>query len=163
WLFIYPDQAVASVNDLVIPAGTPVHFSLTSASVMNVFFVPQLGSMIYTMNGMVTQLWLQADKTADLPGLSAQYSGDGFSDMGFVVHAVPQQDFEAWVAKTRNNGPTLDPKSYGQLAVQSRVAKPFTYGAVESAIFNAVAMQHLPPGPGPDSGRGGVDVHNRSE
>lgn len=163
WLFIYPDQGVASVNDLVIPAGTPVHFSLTSASVMNVFFVPQLGSMIYTMNGMVTQLWLQADKTADLPGLSAQYSGDGFSDMGFVVHAVPQQDFDAWVAKTRNNGPTLDPKSYGQLAVQSRVAKPFTYGAVESAIFNAVAMQHLPPGPGPDSGRGGVDVHNRSE
>lgn len=163
WLFIYPDQNVASVNELVIPAGTPVHFSLTSASVMNVFFVPQLGSMIYTMNGMVTQLWLQADNTGNFPGLSAQFSGDGFADMGFTVHAVPQEGFQDWLAKARNAGPGLDPKSYEKLAVQSSVAKPFTYGSVEPALFHAVATQQLPPGPGPVSGRGGVDVHNRSE
>ena len=83
WLFIYPEQDVASVNRLVVPAGTPVHFQLTSATVMNSFFVPQLGSQIYTMAGMATQLNLQADKPGTYPGLSAQFSGDGFSDMRF--------------------------------------------------------------------------------
>src|SRR5262249_58413386 len=85
WLFISPKEVVASVNELVVPAGPPVHFSLTSASVMNMFFVPQLGSMIATMPGMVTQLHLAADKPGDFRGLSAQYSGGGFSDMNFVL------------------------------------------------------------------------------
>ena len=101
WLFIYPDQQVASVNQLVIPAGVPVHFSLTSASVMNAFFIPQLGSMIYTMNGMTTQLNLQADAPGTFPGLSSHYSGDGFSDMHFDVEAVPADHFSAWVDATR--------------------------------------------------------------
>ena len=83
WLFIYPDQRVASVNQLVVPAGVPLHFSLTSASVMNAFFVPQLGSMIYTMNGMTTQLNLQADAPGTFHGLSSHYSGDGFSGHAF--------------------------------------------------------------------------------
>ena len=89
WLFIYPDAGIASVNELVVPAGMPVHFSLTSASVMNMFFVPQLGTMIDTMNGMVTQLHLQADQPGEFYGQSAQFSGDGFSDMNFTVRAVP--------------------------------------------------------------------------
>lgn len=88
WLFIYPDQGVASVNQLVVPAATPIHFSLTSASVMNTFFIPQLGSMIYTMNGMKTQLHLIADEPGTFHGLSTNYSGDGFSDMAFKVQAV---------------------------------------------------------------------------
>ena len=83
WLFIYPDQHIASVNQLVVPAGTPIHFSLTSASVMNAFFVPQLGSMIYTMNGMTTQLYLQADAPGTFLGLSSHFSGDGFSGHAF--------------------------------------------------------------------------------
>ena len=89
WLFIYPDQGIASVNELVVPVAAPVHFSLTSASVMNSFFVPQLGSMIATMNGMVTQLHLQADQSGEFYGQSTQFSGDGFSGMQFVVRAVP--------------------------------------------------------------------------
>src|SRR6201996_8711255 len=76
WLFIYPQQGIATVNQLVMPAGTPVHFSITSASVFNVFFVPRLGSMIYAMPGMVSQLNLQADRTGELWGTSAQFSGD---------------------------------------------------------------------------------------
>src|SRR6185369_5166744 len=79
WLFIYPDRGVASVNQLVVPAGVPLHFSLTSGSVMNAFFIPQLGSMIYTMNGMTTQLNLQADATGIFRGQSSHFSGDGFS------------------------------------------------------------------------------------
>ena len=68
WLFIYPDQRIATVNTLTVPVGAPLHFQLTSASVMNAFFIPQLGSMIYTMNGMVTQLELRADQVGDLSG-----------------------------------------------------------------------------------------------
>ena len=104
WLFVYPELGVASVNDLVVPVKVPVHFSLTSASVMNMFFVPQLGSMVATMNGMVTQLWLQADQTGELYGQSSQFSGDGFSGMNFIVHAVPPDRFQQWVATTRSNG-----------------------------------------------------------
>src|SRR3954453_2022784 len=93
WLFIYPDEGVASVNQLTIPVDTPVRFELTSSGVMNSFFVPQLGSQIYTMAGMVTRLNVQADHTGTYHRLSAQYSGSGFSDMHFSVAAVPTQDF----------------------------------------------------------------------
>src|SRR6201987_2213475 len=89
WLFIYPDQGIASVNQLTIPVGTPVSFELTSAGVMNSFFVPQLGRQIYTMAGMATRLELQADNPVIYRGLSAQYSGDGFADMRFTVDALP--------------------------------------------------------------------------
>jgi cytochrome o ubiquinol oxidase subunit 2 len=85
WLFIYPNQGVASVNRLVAVAGAPIHFTLTSASVMNAFFIPQLGSMIYTMNGMTTRLNLQADKPGTFRGLSSHFSGDGFANMYFEV------------------------------------------------------------------------------
>src|SRR3954466_7979681 len=115
WLFVYPDQGVASVNQVVVPVATPVHFSLTSASVLNAFFVPQLGSMIYTMNGMTTQLNLHADTPGIFQGLSSHYSGDGFSDMHFDVEALPADRFSAWVDATRNDGPTLTPQGYADL------------------------------------------------
>jgi cytochrome o ubiquinol oxidase subunit 2 len=88
WLFIYPDQGIAAVNQLVVPAGTPVQFRLTSATVMNSFFVPQLGSQIYTMSGMETHLNLLAHQPGEYPGISANFSGDGFSDMRFTVNAM---------------------------------------------------------------------------
>src|SRR5262249_44809260 len=84
WLFIYPDQQIAAVNQLVIPAGSVVNFRLTSATVMNSFFIPQLGSQIYTMGGMITHLNLLADEPGEYPGFSANFSGDGFSEMRFV-------------------------------------------------------------------------------
>src|SRR5215510_11574949 len=120
WLFIYPDQNVASVNRLVIPAGVPVRFTLTSASVWNAFFVPQLGSMIYTMNGMATQLNLQANEPGVFMGLSAMLSGNGFADMHFKAEAVPKAEFDAWAKETRNGGgPTLSSQAYKELSVQS--------------------------------------------
>ena len=163
WLFIYPDQGVASVNELPVPAGIPVHFSLTSASVMNMFFVPQLGSMIATMNGMVTQLHLAADKPGEFYGQSAQYSGDGFSDMNFVVRAVPRDAFAQWVATARQSGQALDRTSYAALSQQSKAVRPFTYGTIDPTLFNAVATQQLPPGPGPQVGRGRPTIHPRPE
>ena len=159
WLFIYPDEGVASVNELVVPAGVPVHFSLTSASVMNMFFVPQLGTMVATMNGMVTQLHLAADKPGEFFGQSAQYSGAGFSDMNFVLRAVPREAFAQWVATAKQSGPTLDRASYMTLAAQSANVRPFTYRATEPSLFNAVVTQELPPGPGPS----GVSARPRME
>jgi cytochrome o ubiquinol oxidase subunit II len=163
WLFVYPKEGVAAVNQLVVPAGVPVHFSLTSASVMNAFFVAQLGSMIYTMNGMTTQLNLQADAPGTFHGISSHYSGDGFSDMHFDVRAVPAEQFAAWIEETRNAGPTLDAASYAALAKQSMNTVPFTFRAVDPGLFHEIVTQKLPPGPGPQFGRPDRTVSPRTE
>jgi cytochrome o ubiquinol oxidase subunit 2 len=163
WLFIYPRQGVASVNQLVVPAGVPIHFSLTSASVMNAFFIPQLGSMIYTMNGMTTQLNLQADAPGTFHGLSSHFSGDGFPGMYFDVHAVPPDQFAAWIDTTRASGPTLDATSYADLSRQSLDVTPFTYRAAAPDLFRQIATQMLPPGPGPQTGRPNPNVSPRTE
>ena len=149
WLFIYPQQGIASVNRMVVPVGVPLHLRLTSASVLNVFWVPRLGSEIYTMNGMAAQLYLQADAVGVYPGLSGQFSGDGFSDMRFEVNAVSGTDFTAWTASTRGNGPTLDETSYRLLLRQSQNIKPYTYAAVAPGLFDAILMLKLPSGDGP--------------
>jgi cytochrome o ubiquinol oxidase subunit 2 len=141
---------VAAVNRLVIPVGTPVHFILTSGSVMNVFFVPQLGTMIYTMNGMADQLNLIADHPGTFYGESAMISGDGFPTMHFDVDAVPAAQFATWVTTTQANGPSLTAQSYGDLAKQSMSVKPFTYRDVEAGIFGKIVDLSIPPGPGPE-------------
>jgi cytochrome o ubiquinol oxidase subunit 2 len=163
WLFIYPDEGVASVNELVVPVGVPVHFSLTSASVMNMFFVPRLGSMIATMNGMVTQLHLAADKPGEFYGLSTQYSGGGFSDMNFMLRAVPQDAFAQWVAGTRQTGSALDRTSYLALCQQSRNVRPFTYGTIDATLFNAIVSRQIAACPGPTDGRSGAAARPRLE
>jgi cytochrome o ubiquinol oxidase subunit 2 len=152
WLFIYPEQGIASVNEVVAPAGTPIHFVLTSSSVMNAFFVPQLGSMIYTMNGMVTQLYLQADREEDFYGRSAQFSGDGFPGMEFTLRAVAPEAFDEWARGAKGKGPTLDQAQYTELAKQTMDVKPMIYGSVDPHLFHAIASQALPPGTGPGGG-----------
>jgi cytochrome o ubiquinol oxidase subunit II len=149
WLFIYPQQHIATINQLVMPTGTPVHFSITSASVFNVFFVPRLGSMIYAMPGMISQLHLQADSSTKLWGTSAQFSGDGFSDMQFDVRSVPTTDFNSWVEKVRADGPVLDQPAYVHLMQQTHNVPASTFSSVDPQLFHAVAMQIIPPGPGP--------------
>jgi cytochrome o ubiquinol oxidase subunit 2 len=162
WLFIYPDQHVATVNQLVIPVGVPVQFSLSSGSVMTAFFVPQLGSMIYTMNGMVTRLNLRADVDGTFYGEASHFSGDGFSDMHFDVRAVPPDQFTTWVKSTQNSGATLDATSYAKLAKQSVLPAPMTFGSVEASLFQQIATQKIPPGPGPEEGRPNPSVSPRT-
>jgi len=163
WLFIYPKEGIASVNQLVIPAGRPVHFSLTSASVMNVFFVPQLGSEIYTMNGMATQLNLEADHPGTFYGQSAHFSGDGFSDMHFQVRAVTPAAYAAFIAGAKQSGVPLDERAYALLSRQTIPDQPFTYRAVGPDLFQAILSRKAAPGPGPAEGRGGAGVSPRSE
>ncbi len=145
WLFIYPDEGIATVNQLAIPVGTPVNFELTSSGVMNSFFVPQLGSQIYTMAGMVTRVHLQADHPGTYRGLSAQFSGDGFADMRFNVDAVPAEDFARWVDAARNAGPALDAQTYADLAKPSKAVVPFTYRAVAPDFFNDIVSSVMQP------------------
>jgi cytochrome o ubiquinol oxidase subunit II len=147
WLFIYPDHGVAAVNLLVIPAGTPVEFRLTSATVMNSFFVPQLGSQIYTMGGMTTHLNLLADKEGEYSGFSAMFSGDGFSEMRFVVKSVPAGDFNAWLEQVRGTGSALDAAGYAQLTKSSTAVPPTTYRSVETKLFERIIDQTV-AGPG---------------
>jgi cytochrome o ubiquinol oxidase subunit 2 len=141
WLFIYPDQHVAAVNELVIPVGTPVNFRLTSATVMNSFFIPQLGSQIYTMGGMTTHLNLLADAPGEYPGFSAMFSGDGFADMRFIAKAVPAGDFDAWLTQVRGAGSALDNAAYAQLAKPSKAVPPATYRSVEPNMFERIIDQ----------------------
>ena len=141
WLFIYPEQGVAAVNQLVIPAGTPVHFRLTSATVMNSLFVPQLGSQIYTMGGMTTHLNLLADEPGEYPGFSANFSGDGFAEMRFIAKAVPAGDFNAWVTQVRGAGSALDDAGYAALAKPSKAVPPATYRSVEPNMFERIIDQ----------------------
>jgi cytochrome o ubiquinol oxidase subunit 2 len=141
WLFIYPAERVATVNQLVVPAGVPVHFRLTSSGVMNSFFVPQLGSQIYTMAGMVSQVNLQADQPGEYPGLSAQFSGEGFADMKFNVRALSAADYARWVAETQREGAALDADSYHLLSQPSKNLEPATYKRVDPRLFDAIVNQ----------------------
>jgi cytochrome o ubiquinol oxidase subunit 2 len=141
WLFIYPDQAIAAVNQLVIPAGTPIKFRLTSATVMNSFFIPQLGSQIYAMGGMTTRVNLLADAPGEYPGFSANFSGDGFSEMRFIAKAVPTGDFDAWVRQVRGTGAPLDDAGYAALAKPSKAVPPATYRSADPKLFERIIDQ----------------------
>jgi cytochrome o ubiquinol oxidase subunit II len=143
WLFIYPDLGIAAVNELVMPVGTPVAFRLTSATVMNSFFIPQLGSQIYTMGGMATHLHLLADAPGEYPGFSAMYSGAGFADMRFIAKAVPAGEFDAWVKQVRSGGPALDADGYSALTRPSKAVAPTTYRAVEPNLFQHIIDQTI--------------------
>jgi cytochrome o ubiquinol oxidase subunit II len=145
WLFIYPDQQVATVGQLVVPVETPIEFVLTSATVMNAFFVPQLGSQIYTMPGMTTHLNLLAEHAGDYPGFSSHFSGDGFSDMRFTMHAVPDAEFGDWVARTRSQGVELNDAAYMQLMHAGNVATR-NYGRVDAMLFEHILQQSAPTG-----------------
>jgi cytochrome o ubiquinol oxidase subunit 2 len=151
WLFIYPDQRIATLNSLTVPVGSPLHFQLTSASVMNVFFIPQLGSMIYTMNGMVTQLNLRADEVGNLQGLSAHFSGDGFPSMLFDVHVVSEPDFASFASNTVKSDRVLNSDVYkSELLKQSVPKEQAAYHLTDPELFVSIATQKIPPGPGPE-------------
>jgi cytochrome o ubiquinol oxidase subunit 2 len=138
WLFIYPDQGVAAVNDLVIPAGTPIEFSLSSGTVMNAFFVPQLGSQIYAMPGMIARLNLMAARAGNYPGFSSHFSGDGFSDMRFTVHAIAAAEFPAWVERARGDGEPLNASAYARLAAARATSPARTFREVDPRLFGRV-------------------------
>ncbi|HEX5460675.1 MAG TPA: ubiquinol oxidase subunit II [Steroidobacteraceae bacterium] len=144
WLFIYPDQQVATVNEVAFPANVPVEFHITSATVMNAFFIPQLGSQIYAMAGMQTQLHLLASEPGTYQGLSSNYSGDGFSGMTFEAIAEPsRQGFDAWLAKVRASRQTLGARDYMRLARPSESHPVTYYSQVQADLFADIVAGRL--------------------
>lgn len=144
WLFIYPEQGIATVNELVFPANVPVEYKITSQSTMNSFFIPQLGSQIYSMAGMETQLHLIADEPGTFDGFSANYSGAGFTGMEFKAIATPtQDDFDAWVAKVKHDGGALNKQTYAKLVEPSEEHPVEYFGNVSEGLFHSIVMQYM--------------------
>ncbi|MFC0252102.1 ubiquinol oxidase subunit II [Massilia consociata] len=138
WLFIYPEQGVASVNELVTPIDVPIRFKITSSTVMNTFYIPTLAGMIYAMPGMETTLNAVLNKTGDYKGLSANFSGEGFSHMKFAYKGVTAGEFDAWVQQMKTNPALLNRADYLALEKPS-VREPVRhYGQVEPALFNRI-------------------------
>ena len=145
WLFIYPDQGIATVNELVFPANVPVEYKITSESTMNSFFIPQLGSQIYSMAGMETKLHLIANEPGTFKGFSANYSGAGFSGMKFNAIATPTQgDFDKWVSDVKAKGNKLTKANYYELAKASENNPVTYYGDVDEGLFHTIIMKYMP-------------------
>jgi cytochrome o ubiquinol oxidase subunit 2 len=147
WLFIYPQQGIATVNFLEIPAQTPVHFMITADAPMNSFWIPSLGGQIMAMAGMTNQLYLEADKTGTFNGLSANISGEGFSGMTFQVKAVSQNDFAGWVNGVQHNPAALPltQNEYTQLAKPSENVPPLSFSSIDPNVYTASVMHYMMP------------------
>lgn len=144
WLFIYPDQGIASVNETAFPSNVPVRFVITSASVMSSFFIPRLGSQIYAMAGMQTEVNLIADRPGSYDGISAQFDGPGFSGMNFKALALPSEEqFEDWVAAARRSPHSLDRRSYDELAEPSANSPVEYFSTVTPSLFQNIIAAYM--------------------
>ncbi|CAD5272653.1 MULTISPECIES: ubiquinol oxidase subunit II [Halomonadaceae] len=139
WLFIYPEQGIASVNEVAFPVDTPVRFRVSSGSVMNAFFIPHLGSQIYAMAGMDNDVHLIADEIGSYPGRSTNYSGAGFSGMTFEAKVTNPEDFDAWVETVRAAPQTLTyPEGYEALAEPSESNPVEYFSAISPSLYESI-------------------------
>ena len=145
WLFIYPEQGIATVNELAAPVDRPIRFKLTSSTVMNAFYVPELAGMIYAMPGMQTQLNAVINAPGEFEGFSANFSGAGFSHMRFKFHATDDAGFEAWVAKVRGSGEALERPAYLELEKPSEKEPARHYASVDAGLYDAILNRCVDP------------------
>lgn len=146
WLFIYPEQGVATVNELVLPADRQVRFRMTSSTVMNTFYVPAMAGMVYTMPGMETKLHAVMNKVGTFEGISANYSGAGFSDMRFPTITTDQAGFDQWVQQAKGASARLDSARYLELEKPSEKVPAMRFGAVDAGLFDRVVQMCVQPG-----------------
>lgn len=144
WLFLYPEQGIATVNHLQIPERTPINFEITSDAPMNAFWVPKLGSQVYAMAGMTTKLHLIADNPGTFPGSSANISGEGFADMKFNVKATSQEEFDRWVDETQRGSGELTYEAYDSL-VLPKIAQATSYAYFDPGLYDRVIMKYMMP------------------
>lgn len=145
WLFIYPEQGIASVNLLPFPEKTPLNFLITSDAPMNSFWIPSLGGQVYAMSGMTTKLHLMADSVGTYKGSSANISGEGFAKMKFDANSLSRDDFDAWVSKAKSSGNMLSDKTYATLAAPSTVDSPSAYTLQSKDLFTNILMKYMTP------------------
>ncbi len=146
WLFLYPDQQVATVNEVVFPANTPITFELTADAPMNSFWIPQLAGQVYAMEGMVTKLHLMADKPGIYEGATAEISGEGFASMRFKAKSVSEADFKTWVATTKTGADFLSLDNYTRLAKPSDKVDPKSYYGYQAGLYDTIIMKFMPEG-----------------
>lgn len=160
WLFIYPDQQIATVNELIIPEKTPINFTITSDAPMNAFWIPSLGGQVYAMSGMSTKLRLIADKTGEYRGSSTNISGTGFADMNFMAKSRTQVDFDAWVQQTKRLDTALDETTYIALAMPGVQEQPLYYSLKDVDLYDKIIMKYMmPPAKNDDSHGADHDMH----
>lgn len=147
WLFIYPEQNIAVVNFLQVPENTPIHFEITSDGPMNSFWIPNLGSQIFAMAGMRTELHLIAEQKGDFRGFSANLSGKGFAGMTFITKSCSQEDFEQWVETAKQSNKYLDIPSYKDLSEPSEYDPVSYYTLKDPKLFDWVIMKYMMPMP----------------
>ena len=145
WLFIYPDQGIATINYIVVPEKTPLNFQITSQGPMNALWIPALGGQIYAMAGMRTKLHLIADEPGLYDGLSANFSGDGFTGMKFKVKATSQQEFNQWVSEVKAAPNTFNMDDYKQMTLPTEDEPVQYFSHVQADLFNDVMMSFMMP------------------
>lgn len=148
WLFIYPDQNIATINFVELPVNVPVEFLITADAPMNSFQIPKLAGQIYAMAGMQTKLNLMANQIGDFPGLSTNYSGEGFSDMGFVTRVTNQKEFAQWVKTIKHQPKKLTDTAYNQLVLPSEKNPVEYFSSANKDLFSTVMMKFMMPMPG---------------
>jgi cytochrome o ubiquinol oxidase subunit 2 len=146
WLFLYPEQGIATVNELALPVDRPVRFDLTSTNMMNTFYAPTLAGMIYTMPGMRSRLHAVLNRQGTFEGLSANYSGAGFSDMRFKLYGVDQAGFDNWVARVKASGPALDIGRYLALEKPSEKVPAMYFSGADATLFDRIYKRCVKPG-----------------
>lgn len=146
WLFIYPEQGVASVNELAAPVDQPIEFRITASSVMNSFYVPALAGQVYAMPGMETKLHAVINKPGDYRGISANYSGAGFSGMHFIFKGLDKSGFDAWIASLRSASSPLDRGVYQALEKPSENVPVQHYAGVDPKLYEAILEMCVEPG-----------------
>lgn len=154
WLFIYPQQGIASVNLVEFPENTPIHFYLTADAPMNSFWIPQLAGQIMAMPGMTTQLNLAASRQGDFNGFSANISGEGFAGMAFTARSVSQNDFEQWIASVQATSSPLSQRSYAALEAPSEYNSVAYYAPVSVGLFDSIIMKYMTPAEGMENTNG---------
>lgn len=143
WLFIYPEEDIATVNELVIPVNKPISFELTADAPMSSFWIPKLGSMIYTMEGMVTKLHLIASSSGEFEGMNTEINGEGYSGMRFKTRAISMAEYDEWVAEVKQSEKILVTSTYEKLAEKS-IANPVQYYAsTDPALFGQILAKFM--------------------
>lgn len=145
WLFIYPEQNIATVNFLELPVNTPVSFVLTADAPMNSFWIPQLSGQIYAMSGMSTQIHMMGTKIGEYAGGAAEINGKGFSEMRFVTKVVSQKDFDGWVTSVKNTSKPLSKTVYQNLAKPSENTPKQFYSPVDDNLYNSIVTKFIVP------------------
>jgi cytochrome o ubiquinol oxidase subunit 2 len=146
WLFIYPEEKIASLNFVQFPENTPIHFIITADAPMNSFWIPHLGGQIYAMPAMKTELNLMANEVGDFRGSSANLSGEGFADMHFIAKATTEEAYHHWVKTTQESSHSLNIEEYKKLALPGK-GTPTSYQLKEDKLFDHIMMKYMHPTP----------------